>query len=184
MSSHEPLPGFGGASASTEAPLEMLAACHGRIEQQCATLLRLLPHAQQHGADPQARQAATAVMRYFDTAAVHHHADEEVDLFPALCESMAGSDATCIQTLVASLSADHRALEAHWQRLRAQLTRLVEGDASALSNETTTGFVWAYRRHIEREDTELLPMATRLIGDEALRQVGAAMRERRGIAPV
>ena len=66
----------------------MLAACHGRVESQCDTLRRLLPHVAAHGADVQAREAAVAVMRYFDTAARHHHADEEVDLFPALIDAM------------------------------------------------------------------------------------------------
>lgn len=41
-------------------------------------------------------------MRYFDTAA-RHHEDEEQDLFPALLESMAGSDAVCLRELTASL---------------------------------------------------------------------------------
>lgn len=66
---YEAISGLSSPSASTEAPLEMLAACHGRVEQQCRTLLRLVPHLQAHGADPSARQAARAVMRYFDTAA-------------------------------------------------------------------------------------------------------------------
>lgn len=184
MTTGQPLPGFGGPSASTEAPLEMLAACHGRVEQQCATLLRLAPHVAQHGADNAARQAATAVMRYFDTAAVHHHADEEDDLFPALREALAGSDAVCVVALIEALCADHRALEARWRRLRAQLSATATGDAGALTAEAVNGFVDAYRRHIEREDTELLPMAARVIGDASLHRVGEAMRERRSIPPV
>ena len=60
----------------------MLAACHLRIEQQCSTLRRLVPHLLAHGADSQARQAAASVLRYFQTAAIDHHADEEEDLFP------------------------------------------------------------------------------------------------------
>ena len=76
-----------------------------------------------HGADRQAREAAAAVMRYFDTSARHHHADEETDLFPALIESMAGSDAVCLRELTAALTADHRALEQRWGRLRRRLER-------------------------------------------------------------
>jgi hypothetical protein len=52
-------PGFSGPSASTEAPLEMLAACHLRIERQCATLGRLAPHVAAHGADEEARGIST-----------------------------------------------------------------------------------------------------------------------------
>ena len=94
------LPGQNHPSASFEVPLEMLAACHQRIVQQCDTLNRLLPHLAAHGADLQAQQAAQAVLRYFDQAAVDHHADEEQDLFPALLESMAGSDAVCLRELI------------------------------------------------------------------------------------
>ena len=91
--------------ASTEAPLEMLAACHGRVHKQCETLGRLAAHLPTHGSDTAAQQAATAVMRYFDTAARDHHADEEEDLFPALLEAMAGSDAVCLRALTDGLVA-------------------------------------------------------------------------------
>jgi len=40
MSTHS-FPGFHSPGASTEAPLEMLAACHGRVHKQCETLGRL-----------------------------------------------------------------------------------------------------------------------------------------------
>jgi hypothetical protein len=43
---------------------------------------RLVPHLARHGADGEARAAAANVMRYFDTSALHYHADEEQDLFP------------------------------------------------------------------------------------------------------
>src|SRR3546814_6382590 len=89
----------------------MLAACHHRIERQCTTLKRLVPHLREHGSDEQAQSAAVAIMRYFDTSAIQHHADEEVDLFPALIESMAGSDAVCIRELTDGLCADLRKLE-------------------------------------------------------------------------
>lgn len=83
------LPGHSAPAVGFEVPLEMLAACHGRVQHQCKTLLRLVTHLQTHGADRPAQEAANAVMRYFDTAARHHHEDEEQDLFPALLESMA-----------------------------------------------------------------------------------------------
>lgn len=184
MSSSASIPGFTPLSASTEAPLEMLAACHGRVQRQCSTLERLLPHVAQQGADTAAREAATAVMRYFDTAAVDHHADEETDLFPALRDALAGSDAVCVVALIDALRSEHRQLESHWRTLRLQLQALSAGDASALQADDLNRFVAAYQSHIAREDTELLPMAARLLDDAALHAIGSAMRERRGIAPV
>ncbi|MDE2457132.1 MAG: hemerythrin domain-containing protein [Burkholderiales bacterium] len=176
-----PFPGFSSPAASTEVPLEMLAACHDRITRQCATLRRLVPHLAQHGADEQARTAAANVMRYFDTSAVHHHQDEEADLFPALIESMAGSDPVCLRELTAALTADHRELERRWRALKRPLDALVAGRAAALDAAEVEAFVGLYARHIEREEAELLPMAERLIGAAELDRIGRAMRERRGV---
>lgn len=164
-----------------EAPLEMLSACHGRIERQCATLRRLVPHLASHGADEDARTAAANVMRYFDTAAKHHHDDEEKDLFPALIESMAGSDPVCLREMTQGLSDEHRELEARWRHLRAKLEQIVVGHSVPLSSEDVQALVGLYERHMEREEQELLPMAARLLSDEELERIGRSMRERRGI---
>lgn len=178
---NQPFPGHDAPSAGFEAPLEMLAACHGRVERQCATLRRLADHLPMHGADAQAREAATAVMRYFDTAAVHHHDDEERDLFPALLEAMAGSDAVCLRELTEALRDDHRRLADLWQAVRRGLAGVAAGDAKAFDAAQAQALVDAYRRHIEREDAELLPMAARLLDDAALQAIGEAMRARRGL---
>jgi len=176
-----PLPGHSAPAAGFEVPLEMLAACHGRVQAQCSTLQRLLPHVASHGADQAAREAATAVMRYFDTAARDHHADEEHDLFPALIESMAGSDAVCIQDITRALTAEHRVLEAQWRALRAALSQVVAGDATPLTPALVNSFVDQYSGHIAREEAELLPMAARLLDTATLDQLGLAMRQRRGL---
>ncbi len=173
------LPGHSAPAVGFEVPLEMLAACHGRVQHQCETLQRLLAHLKDHRADRPAQEAARAVMRYFDTAARHHHEDEEQDLFPALLESMAGSDATCLRELTAALRNDHRALERHWQRVRVALLQVQEGQASTLACTDVPGFIDRYAQHIAREETELLPMAARLISAEELDRIGRSMRARR-----
>ena len=173
-------PGHCAPSAGFEVPLEMLAACHLRVQSQCQTLLRLVPHLAAHGADPQAREAAVAVMRYFDTSARHHHEDEEIDLFPALLDSMAGSDAVCLRELSAALVADHRVLEQRWRQLRRVLEQVARGVAAALAVDEVQAFVGLYERHIAREEAELLPMAARLLDETTLDRIGLAMRARRG----
>ncbi len=176
------LPGHAAPAVGFEVPLEMLSACHARIEGQCATLHRLVRHLARHGAGDQARAAAAGVMRYFDTAAGQHHADEEQDLFPALLEAMAGSDAVCLRELTAVLVAEHRRLEAHWRAVRAALAPLAAGAAVALLGaDDVDAFVGLYQRHIEREEQELLPLAARLLGDDQIARIGRAMRERRGV---
>lgn len=178
------LPGHRSPAVGFEAPLAMLSACHGRIEHQCSTLRRLVTHLAGPGADADARDAAAGVMRYFDSAALDHHADEERDLFPALLEAMAGSDAVCLRELTAALAAEHRELETRWQRVRAALAPLAAGAAATLPGADVEALVVLYERHIAREEAELLPMAARLLGDDEQERIGRAMRARRGIEAV
>ena len=138
-----------------------------------------MPHLAEHGVDEAARTAAANVMRYFDTSAKHHHADEEEDLFPALIESMAGSDAVCLRELTERLKADHRALEIAWQCVRAVLEKVARGESVRLESDDVEALVGRYERHIECEEKELLPMAARLLSEDDLTRIGRAMREHR-----
>ncbi|MCD0501800.1 hemerythrin domain-containing protein [Bordetella petrii] len=173
-------PGFSSPAAGPDAPLDLLSACHERMGRQCATLKRLAAHVAAHGADAAAQTAAASVLRYFDTAAVHHHSDEEEDLFPALIESMAGSDAVCLHALVDGLTREHRQLEAAWRRLHGPLQAVEDGRSAELDAAQVDAFCALYATHIQREEEELLPMAARLLSDQALGDIGQAMRARRG----
>jgi hemerythrin-like domain-containing protein len=177
------LPGHSSPRATFDEPLAMLAQCHDRAGAQVNTLRRLLAHLPQHGADEQARDAANAVMRYFEIAARDHHADEESDLFPALLEAVAGSDAVCLRELTDSLRAEHRRLEQAWQALRPALQRIAAGESAPLDSAAAEALIGGYQRHIAREDGELIPMAARLLDAATLARIGQAMRGRRGIAP-
>jgi hemerythrin-like domain-containing protein len=119
-------------------------------------------------------------MRYFDTAARHHHEDEERDLFPALLESMAGSDAVCLRELTSLLTAEHRELERCWAVLRRRLEQVAGGQTAALPEAEVQDLVDRYAQHMAREEAELLPMARRLLSDAELDRIGLAMRLRRG----
>src|SRR5262245_38516675 len=90
-----PAPGF-------DDPLGVLRACHRRMERQLATLERLRKHLPIHHADADARTAASAILRYFDTAAPNHHEDEELSLFPRLIAA-----APDIEAVIGSLTRDH-----------------------------------------------------------------------------
>lgn len=177
-------PVFDAPAAGFEVPLEMLSACHGRVERQCQTLLRLVPHLAAHGPDQTARDAARNVMRYFDTSARHHHADEEEDLFPALLRSAPAADAARARGLIDALLAQHRELDRLWFQLRAQLEGMVLGIGFELGADQVARMVELYRRHIAREEDELLPLAARLLGAAQLDVVGRAMRLRRGIKEI
>jgi iron-sulfur cluster repair protein YtfE (RIC family) len=161
-----PAPGF-------DDPVGMLRACHRKMERQLATLARLRRHLPEHHADRDACAAASALLRYFDTAAVNHHADEEASLFPRLREADAGADA-----MVRSLEDDHAALTARWARLRPLLTAIAARCSGYLPVKDVDEFCAAYAAHIAREEATLLPRAEAL--DAAtLAKIGAEMALRR-----
>jgi hemerythrin-like domain-containing protein len=170
------LPGAG-AAPGFDAPLEMLLACHGRIQAQCETLHRLVSHLQTHGNDVQAGQAARAILRYFDTAGRHHHQDEERDLFPRL---LATHD-TAAHELVTRLLAEHKTMDAAWQHLRPLLVEVAEDQSDRLDAAAATHFIDLYARHIALENGSLLPLADTLLNKELLRSLGQSMAERRGV---
>lgn len=158
-------------------PLAMLRACHERIAAQCVTLEKLRVHLASTGCDAAAQQAATAILRYFNTAGQHHHSDEEADLFPLL---QATGDATA-QRLVGYLLARHQELNAAWDALRAALNKIVAGELAMLDATQTHAFIAAYQAHIDLENTQLLPLAGALLNRTQLEQLGRNMSARRGV---
>jgi len=162
-------------------PVAVLKHCHGRIRKQLATLEKLLAHLPRHGADEQARQAAQAVLKYFDKAAPLHHDDEEQDLIPMLHAVAQGEDAATLQALAPVILQDHKDMDAMWQDLHEQLSLIADGSATQLSSGTVQRFSQRYLNHMEREENTMAPMAVRLFSPEQMRQLGLAMRRRRGI---
>jgi pyridoxamine 5'-phosphate oxidase len=164
-------------------PVAVLKHCHGRIRKQLATLEKLLAHLPAHGADEQARQAAQAVMKYFEKAAHLHHDDEEQDLIPMLRAVAQGEDAATLQALAPVILQDHKEMDAMWQDLHEQLAAIADGSASQLSGSTVQRFVQRYTGHMEREESTMAPMALRLFSPEQMARLGQAMRQRRGVEP-
>jgi pyridoxamine 5'-phosphate oxidase len=162
-------------------PIAVLKHCHGRIRKQLATLERLLSHLPEHGADEAARQAASAVMKYFEKAAHLHHDDEEQDLIPMLRAVAQGDAAATLQALAPVILQDHKDMDALWQDLHEQLAGIADGSSSTLSAPGVQRFVQRYTAHMEREESIIAPMALRLFSSEQMRRLGEAMQRRRGI---
>ena len=162
-------------------PIAVLKHCHGRIRKQLGTLERLLSHLPEHGADEAARQAASAVLKYFEKAAHLHHDDEEQDLIPMLRAVAQGDDAATLQALAPVILQDHKDMDALWQDLHEQLSAIAEGSASVLSTSSVQRFSQRYSSHMEREESTMAPMALRLFSPEQMTQLGTAMQRRRGI---
>lgn len=162
-------------------PIAVLKHCHGRIRKQMATLDKLLAHLPEFGADEQARQAARAVLNYFEKAAHLHHEDEEQDLIPMLRAVAQGEDAATLQALAPVILQDHKDMDALWQDLHEQLSAIAEGHAATLSASAVQRFSQRYLAHMEREEGTMAPMALRLFSPEQMAQLGKAMQARRGI---
>jgi hemerythrin-like domain-containing protein len=167
---------------SFDEPLEMLAACHERIEAQLGTLERLGPHLEKKGCDPEARSAAQAVLRYFDTSGKLHHQDEDHDLFPLLRARAAVAGRADVAAAIDELETEHETMEGQWTRLRARLVAIAAGEAR-LDAEDVARFAWLYRRHMDREATAVLPFAREALDPGQRASLGERMAARRKTAP-
>jgi len=171
----EPAPGF-------DQPIAVLKHCHDRIRRQIGTMQRLGPHLQKHGADLEAQQAASAVLRYFSEAAPKHHADEEVDLLPALRGVADGEDADTLARLEPEILREHQQMDVLWNMLRPALAAIAAGDDTPLPEAALGPFSEMYLAHMVKEETVIAPMARRLLAPAQIARLGEAMRARRGIA--
>ncbi len=166
-------------SPSLDEPLEMLEACHERIEAQLNTLERLLDYLPQHGADEQVRQAARNILRYFNLAGPNHHEDEERNLFPALIARASEEEAAAVKLLVRDLLADHARMAAALDVVKRQLTSIAEGVGTILDEAAVRRLAELYRQHIAKENTTLLPLSRRLLLPLDVETLSRAMTARR-----
>jgi len=169
----------GEAAPSFDHPLEMLHACHGKIQQQLNTLQKLAVHLPAHGCDQQVQQAAQGILRYFDTAGQFHHRDEEENLFPTL-RAMTIPNRAEVDALIDRLLAQHAVMFAAWSDVRAVLVKFAEGVNTPLPDALVENLVGNYTHHINLEETELLPLAARLLSPQQIMALGKSMAERRG----
>ncbi len=159
-------------------PLGLLRACHDRMLANCDTLEKLLPHLRDKGLDEEARTAISRLVHYFSTSAVHHHEDEEQDLFPLL-----NGQSLKLAEIIYRLKQEHLQLDKLWQQLAADLKQ----GSSLLENPDLenhiTQFCTAYREHIDLENRELLFMAQHSLSTRQIEDIGRAMAKRRGVSP-
>jgi hemerythrin-like domain-containing protein len=186
-----PLPGPGalprGPEAGFDAPFEMLAACHERVERMLALLERLDRHLAARGADRDAADAARDVMRYFDLAGPAHHEDEERHVLPRL--RALGHAAAADR-----LHEDHQRMAAAWAGVRAGLEAVREA-APAVAGPSApdprpptasgdwAGFARLYRDHIAVEEGAAYPVVASAVDPAALDAMGREMAARRGLRP-
>ena len=153
--------------------MALLRACHDKVRQFTTLLLRLRDHLREHGADPSAREAATAIRRYFTLAAPLHHQDEDDDLYPALLklgDAQLASD-------IATLTAEHASLHALWLTVECWLAEVQVGQVPDVQASEIALFAQRYPAHAAAEETLVYPAADRL--DLPTRQALAQAMSRR-----
>lgn len=153
-------------------PLEMLVACHERIEAQLYTLERMVPHLQTKGCDSEAQAAVQAVLRYFDTSGALHHQDEDEDLFPLLRVRAAAQGRREIAAAIDELEREHETMAGQWNRLRERLRAIA----------AVARFAWLYRRHMDREGAAVLPFARETLDEAQRTALGERMAARRKVS--
>lgn len=168
-----------------DAPLGLLSDCHRRIERFLRALSTIASVRRGAALAANDRQAFETALRYFETAAPRHSADEEESLFPRLrATGDAAAQAAC--ATLDRLEADHRIAEQHHAAVDALGRRwLAEGTLPAAEVERLVEHLAAlerlYGEHIAVEDRELFPAAGRLLSPAELEAVGREMAARRGV---
>jgi pyridoxamine 5'-phosphate oxidase len=163
-------------------PIAVLKHCHDRIRKQLGTLQRLKEHLPECGADIDAKQAAAAVMKYFNQGAATHHEDEEQDLLPMLTETARDEDARLLQQLIPGILQEHHEMDDLWKTLNEQLKEIAAGKSAYLSVDAVDRFSDMYMAHMEKEEAHIAPMARRIFNDTQMTRLGDAMRMRRNIS--
>jgi hemerythrin-like domain-containing protein len=167
-------------------PLGLLSDCHRRIEHFLQVLVTVERRTSGGPLDAECRQALDVALRYFETAAPRHTADEEDSLFPRL---RASGDPAAVRALalVERLQDDHALADAHHETVNMLVHRWLEQDqleaADAASlRQHLTALQALYRAHIAVEDHELFPAAARVLDATTLRDMGREMAARRGLS--
>jgi hemerythrin-like domain-containing protein len=163
---------------SFDQPLDMLAACHQRIERELVTLEGLAIHLATRGCDDEARSVARGVLRYFDTAGEMHHKDEDADLFPLVRRRAAAQGRVDVAAVIDELEREHETMHHQWRRLRERLEAIAAGEGQ-LDGDDLAKFAWLYRRHMEREAAAVMPFARGALEPGQIAALGERMAARR-----
>jgi hemerythrin-like domain-containing protein len=166
-------------------PLGLLSDCHRRIEHFLAMIGTVLERSSEgrFPLTPEERQALEVALKYFEVAAPRHTQDEEQSLFPRLRASHQ-PEALAALSRMDALEHDHERADA----MHAEVHRICrmwldthtppEPELDQLLHELRG----LYAQHIQLEDSELFPLAARLLTDHQLSQIGQEMAQRRGLA--
>jgi hemerythrin-like domain-containing protein len=112
-----------------------------------------------------AQDTAQRVVDFFHEAVFEHHKEEEEALFPAvLASAHAGEERQLVNTLVDTLTVEHRLIESLWRQLEPELKHVAQGRSFHINAPVLEDLVSRYQVHAQAEETQLLPLAESILG--------------------
>ena len=165
-------------------PIDEFSNGHDNILQQL-TALEALPGLLKAAAE--ARQLAEQSLSFFDEVVRAHHTEEEQELFPAVLASTTSSEERLhVQGLADRLCAEHRAVEAAWDRLKPHLKDAAKGHATRLDTQALVHLLSTYKAHAAFEEAHFLPLARTILGRNGnhVAALGLSMHMRRAMPGV
>lgn len=143
---------------------------HRSIAAVLHAMSRVMGDAQAHGQRPDPR-LLRAMLYYLDVFPERvHHPKEEMYLFAAVRRHTHDAD-----QVLETLSREHEAGEQAIRALEQALLRYEQGGAAELEalQQATVRFVAGYREHMRMEEQELMPIASRVLGDSEWAELNA-----------
>ena len=172
--------------ADFDDPLGMLSDCHRRIESFLGALLRLARERKGQHLDDAAHASLKNALEYFRHSGPRHTADEEESLFPRMRECQGSAEAL---RAIEALRSDHVVAD----RVHAEVDtlgtkwlhdgKLADEDAQRLS-ELLESLSKLYAHHIDVEDHQVFPAASRILQAGQISSIGEEMARRRGLRRV
>jgi hypothetical protein len=169
---------------SDSSPIQDFSQCHVGIVGQLHTLAELPPLLEPAA---RARRIAEQTLHFFRDVVYRHHQEEERDLFPAVLASAAkGEERDRVQRAVDALTAEHRTVEAHWQRLEPKLRAVSKGQDVAIDPAEIDSLVENYLAHARFEEEVFLPLSQTILGRDGnhLAALGVALHLRQAMPGV
>ncbi len=111
-----------------------------------------------------AQDTAQRVVDFFPGAVFEHHQEEEAVLFAAVLQSaQAGEERLRVNSLVTSLTAEHRRLEGLWRQLEPDLKGVAAGRSFHINAPLLADLVARYQAHAQAEEQQFLPLARSIL---------------------
>jgi hemerythrin-like domain-containing protein len=172
------------ATPADHTPIDDFSQCHVGIIAHLNALGEL-PALLEPAA--RARHIAAETLKFFRDAVFEHHQEEENELFPAvLASAVKGEERDKVQSMVDTLTAEHREVEATWAKLEPKLKAVAKGHDTDLDGAQVSELVRVYLAHARLEEQVFLPLSQTILGRNSnhLAALGMSMHMRHALPEV